>query len=122
MLFRINNVDISQYIIAGTYEVNKQDVTVVWQDANWHTRKNKVRTKVVGSFDVLFLKKSDYDEFSELLKSAKNPSGYYPCRVQTNNTLETINCNMFIDISPVRDRKDDGTHIMKKFTIVVEER
>lgn len=122
-LFKINTTDISDRIESGSYNVNENDVYNTWTDANGIVHRDILRTRVSGTFNVLFRTKDEYENFVELIKNNKVTAGYVPnCSVVTNNTNKTINGNYYIEYSPIRSMAMNGVHQMDMFTVTITER
>lgn len=122
MVFKIENIDLSAYVLAENYKVNSKDVTDTYEDARGRLHKQKIRSKIAGNFEMLFLKKSDYDDFITILNTKKNVNGYYTCTVAVNNTNEIVTDGFFIDVEPSRTRASNGIHQFEKFKVQIEER
>lgn len=121
MLFAINNVDLTEHIIAGSYQVNEEDAYEEWKDG-WGTTHHDIwGVKCSGSFEMLFRTFADYIDFIELMKSAKKRSGWYDCQIAANNTGDVGRKNCFITFAPKRDRDGVNRDYFGKFTVTVEE-
>lgn len=122
LLIKIAEFDLTPYVIKGTYNINKEDVYKELEDANWTKHRFSPRTKVSGQFDVCLINRDVYDAFIAALTLGKRNGGYYLCTATTNNTLEQINGNFFIDFAPSRNKTFTGTEVFEAFTIKMEER
>ena len=48
----VNNVDLTPYVVDGTYKVDSSDTYESWQDGNMREHRIVVRSKVSGSFQI----------------------------------------------------------------------
>lgn len=99
VLFKVNNVDFTEYVIQKSYSVQEADVYTSWTDGNWITHRVISRQQISGSFNMTFTTEAEYDAFKVAVDAAKTPSGYCPIQifVNTTKTLETINA--FVDFT-----------------------
>jgi len=122
MLVKINDTDITQYILSETYDMNQSDVYVEWTDANYIDHRNIVRTRVEGKFEVKFLLQRNYDSFVELINSNKTVGGYIPLTVYVNNQVTTKKIDAFCEFKPIILKDYGDGKIYKSFKIEVKER
>ena len=68
----VGGVDITKYIIKDTYEINSKPIFESWTDGNFHEHRIYSRSRVSGSFDVIFFDEDNgaYQDFLALLASA----------------------------------------------------
>ena len=119
-LVTVNSFDLSPYIIAPSYEMNREDVFREWVDGNGITHRSVYRTRVRGQFEVKFWDRSKYATFLTNIGAVKT-GGYYPMTVYVNNTETTENVNLFMEFSPTLTAKY-STPEYETFRITVEER
>lgn len=121
MLASINGTDITKHIIASTYNVNNIDDYNEWKDG-WHRKhRDVIRERVIGSFDLKFLKgTNDYSDFVSLVERAKvNGSITMQVYVSNKNIEKTIDA--YCDFAPTL-RKNVGMKDHEQFTFALEER
>lgn len=119
-LLTINSHDYTKYILAGSWEVNRQDVYTDWEDANRIKRRSIYRTRVSGQFTIQFIDRSKYADFLSDLEAVKS-NGYYPMTVYQNNVGSTVSINAFISMDPVMAANYATTPEFEKFTVKIEE-
>jgi hypothetical protein len=105
LLFSIGQSNYSTNIIKGSYEVNEYDEREEWVDANYITHKYGGRTRIRGSFDLMFMKLSQYQSFLADLSANKNLDGTYLATLYVNNkgTAESIKCYLTFEAGLEQD-------------------
>ena len=123
MVLLIGNVDYSNHVIAGSYNINQKIQSSKWDDANYRTHKFKQRDKIVGSFDMFFRTVTDYEGFKAHLDDAQAPDDdSYSISLTVNNISEQRRINAFIDYELVRDIDGKWQDYFRRFTVNIEER
>lgn len=123
MVLLIGNVDYSNHVIAGSYNINQKIQSSKWDDANYRTHKFKQRDKIVGSFDMFFRTVADYESFKTDLDDAQAPDDdSYSISLTINNISEQRRINAFIDYELVRDIDGKWQDYFGRFTVNIEER
>ena len=122
MTFSVGSVDYSDHVIAGTYKVNNKPIYKTWEDANYHTRKIKLRDQIVGSFDMFFRTEAEYEDFMDDIDDAKNTDDSVSISVTVNNTSEQADINAFLDYDLVRNIDGTWNDYFERFTVTIEER
>lgn len=123
MVLLIGNVDYSNHVIAGSYNINQKIQSSKWDDANYRTHKFKQRDKIVGSFDMFFRTVADYEGFKADLDDAQAPDDdSYSISLTVNNISEQRRINAFIDYELVRDIDGKWQDYFGRFTVNIEER
>ena len=100
-IFKINNVDYTQYLRTEEYNVMRADVIDTWTDGNRITRGFVTRTRITGSLRLVF-RASEYNTFLNNMQTAKNADGTYniECHVNNDNTgTETVSIKAFIEMN-----------------------
>lgn len=120
-VFVINNIDFSNHVIAGTYDVNNESMYVLWQDANGRNHRDEYRKQLKGSFDMFFVTVDEFEEFNQAYKSIRDDSGLTTVRVLNNssNSLETK--QVYLSFAPIRNRRDNWEDYYEQFTVSIEE-
>lgn len=119
-LLTINSHDYTKYILAGSWEVNRQDVYKSWTDANGINHRSIYRTRVSGEFTIQFINRSVYNTFLNDLAAVK-ANGYYPMTVYQNNVMSTASINAFISMEPAMEANYTTNPAFDKFTVKLEE-
>lgn len=119
MLVKIENTDISQNIIAGSYDVNEYEVSKVWTDGNGRKHKDFIRKKIQGSFTLKYNTQEEYKKFLLRCRNSKE-DGLLPLTVHVNNTGEEKEIMAFCDFYPVM-RKNRAEKLYDSFEFELEE-
>jgi len=126
MVFKIGSDasgDYSNRVIAGTYNVNNDPIRVSWTDSNGVEHKNKIRDRVVGTFDMFFRDISEYNTFVALIKSLQiNNEESVLCSVAVNNDVGLHTGYFYIEYTPTRNIKGDWSDYMEQFTVKITEK
>ena len=122
MTFTVGSVDYSSHVIAGTYNVNNKPQYREWENANYQTRRIKLRDQVVGSFDMFFRTKAEYEDFRDDIATATGTDGAVSISVTVNNTSTQANIYAFIDYDLVRNIDGAWNDYFERFTVTIEER
>ena len=122
MTFTVGSTDYSDHVIAGTYNVNNKPQYRTWTDADYHTRKIKLRDQIVGSFDMFFRTQAEYEDFMDDIATATGTDNAVSISLTVNNTSEQANINAFIDYELVRNIDGAWNDYFERFTVNIEER
>ncbi len=125
MVFKIGSEtsgDYSNRVIAGSYDVNNDPVFESWFDSNKVEHKNRIRDRIVGSFDMFFRSMTEYDAFVSLVKTSKLADESVFCTVAVNNDTSPYTGYFFIKFAPKRDIAGDWSDYMQRFTVEITER
>lgn len=123
MVFKVGNVDYSDHVIAGSYKVNNEPSYKTWVDAAYHTHRQKLRDKVVGSFDMFFRTLAEYEEFMDDIAEAMDDSDdAVSLSVTVNNTSEQKSIYAFIDYKLIRNIDGAWNDYFERYTVTIEER
>lgn len=120
MLFTVNSVDFTSYIVSPSYKVNKQDTFETWVDGNGISHRAIYRTKISGTFEIKFVSPTKYSNFLTALSAVKT-NGYYPVTLYVNNTLASETINAFVTIEPAMTAQYSSGPEVEKFTVKVEQ-
>lgn len=120
----VNSIDITDYIIKDTYEINTEPIYTSWDDANYVEHRVYVRDKVKGSFEFITFGDAPrvaFLDFLNILKAATTNNvltiGLY---VQNEGTFQAINCFYTIE-STQHAPTTDGRYV-DRAVIRIEER
>lgn len=122
VVFKINNTDYSSHVIAEGYDVCSEDEYEVWTDGAGYENRKTYRTRVTGTFDMLFHDIDDYEAFTDTLAANKATNGTYPITVVDNATNAEVSINAFIKFRGVRGRNDLWEDFIERFTVEIRER
>lgn len=110
----VNNTDITNYIVEGSYQMNSSDSYESWKDGNMKEHRIIVAQKVKGKFQVVCSNRSNsilLADFLALWNSAVvNGVVTLGVYVLDTNTLEYIEAYYNIE-SARHDRAGDGSFI-----------
>lgn len=123
MTFTVGQVDYSDHVIAGTYDINNKPQYRTWEDGNCKTRRTKLRDQIVGSFNMFFRTESDYEDFLDDIEAAKDVTkdGAVSISITVNNTLEQADTYAYIDYNLVRNIDGAWQDYFEIFTVNIEE-
>ena len=122
MLFQINGHDYTDFlqIKSNTYKIAQVDIGKSWTDANYKKHVHEI-LKVQGSFNIAFVKNTDYAQFLNDVSAAKNANGYVVCNLFVTNLNAVMTIECFLKISPSKYRPIDSNLGVIIFTVNVEE-
>jgi hypothetical protein len=123
-IFKVGNIDYSNRVIAGSYNVQSKPVYTSWNDADGveHRRLARATKRTEGTFDMFFKSIDDYNAFVSQDDTVQLPDLTVPCTVKSNTTNAEVVSFFFVDFSPVRNRKGNWEDYMEKFTVSVKEK
>jgi hypothetical protein len=117
----INNIDFSDHVIAGSYEVGNVPVLTEWTDANNRLHREVYRERLQGSFDMYFRTVDDFEEFNQAYKTVRQNSGLTRVSIMNNSTNQVEQKDVYFEFSPVRNRHDNWEDYYEQFTVNVKE-
>lgn len=120
ILFSINGIDFTRHITAPSYEVNEESVCNEWTDANKVDHRDVIRTRVSGSFDVIFDNEPDLNTFINMVND-KDKSDRVEATVYVNNKMTTVTKKFFIDFKPVNSIPFFGRKEFETTTVEITE-
>ena len=120
MIFIVGTTDYSANVVSGSYKVNNDPVYNEWTDGNGIVHRQKVRDKVVGSFDMFFRSLSDYNDFLTVLNNATSDEQTL-LTVSVNNTGANKASCFFVSHDPVRNLDGSWSDYMEQFTLNITE-
>lgn len=121
VVFKINNKDYADHIIAGTYTVNFKPIYKEWVDNSRVTHRRMYRQKVSGSFEMFFRTVEDFLTFRQDCNTTTTANGSIPVNMTVNGFNLVANYNVFLDYEVTRDRDGKWADYFKKFTVRLEE-
>lgn len=121
IMFKVGAGDYSNRVIAGSYNVNSQDVYKNWQDLNGIEHREKIRDKIVGSFDMYFPNIEEYDSFRAVLDSVKKEDLSYTITVVDNKTNTEKQIDAYLTFQLTRNRFG-WNDIYERFKLNIQER
>lgn len=121
MLAKINNTDITKWIITSTYEVNLEDVMNTWEDANKVTHRDIIRQKVKGRFDLSFANRAECEEFVKLIKDNRLPDKRLLMTLRALNENEERTVYVFYSLAPTLYKNRAKGKYWEIVTMEVEE-
>ena len=105
-LLVINGTDYTQHIKVPSYKVNREYQYKEWEDASYGTHREITRTKISGSFTLLYDDISELDNFFTAVETlqAASDTGAIDMTVYVNNLHSVANITAFIKYTPANER------------------
>jgi len=60
---KINGIDFTKFVQVDSYSVYQESIIEEWEDADIHFHEGEYRKRIVGDFELAFIKESDYNDF-----------------------------------------------------------
>ena len=122
-LFVVDGIDFTEHIKVPSYKVNRTPVYEEWEDGNYLKHREITRTRVSGSFTVLFDDVLDFDQFVLTIESLieNSDTGAIPMTVYINNKVITAEINAFIKYTPANEKPIYGIEKVSGFEVSIEE-
>ena len=119
----IGGKNFTQHIKVPSYKVNKAAQWNEWEDGNYKKHRDLKRTKISGSFTLLYDDISELDDFFDTVETiqAAHPNGVVPIYLYLNNlhTVELANC--FVKYTPDNSRPHIRVGGLAEVEVTVEE-
>ena len=122
-IFKLNDVDRSEHVVADKYKVNLKDIYQEWTDGGQVKHRDVVAQKLQGTFQMYFKTESDLQTFLTALANCKTSDNTYPVKMKANNkTVASLQAsrNVFLDFEPVRKRDAQWVDVFEVFEVKVE--
>ena len=122
IIFKLNNKDYSDHVVAEGYNVNNERIYQEWVDGGQTKHRDVVAIKIKGTFQMYFESETSLQTFISDLGACMTVNYTYPVHLKVNNgvgtTLQSI--NVFLDYKPVRNNSmgDDKFDV---FEVTIEE-
>lgn len=122
-IFKLNNVDYSDHVVAESYQVNLKDIYREWTDGGQVRHKDVIGQKLGGKFQVYFEGTTDLQAFVTALANCKTIDNTYPVHLKANNytVASLLSRSVFIDYEPVRRRSPAMEDVFEVFEVTIEE-
>ena len=120
-VFTVNDIDFSDHVLAGTFEISDTPIYTEWTDANGRDHREVYRKRLQGSFDMYFRTVTEFEEFNQAYKTARRDSGLTTITIMNNSTNQVEQKDVYLDFSPIRNRRDDWEDYYEQFTVDVKE-
>lgn len=122
MLVKINDTDITKYILASSYKVNSYPIYTEWTDANYVRHRELHRYQVKGSFEMKFPSDggTEYENFVHLLKN-NSVGDSAVLFVYVNNICESKSVDAFYEMRPIIKKAAQGRNF-ESFVFNLEEK
>lgn len=115
-------LDITPFIIAGSYNVSTQPEYDEWVDG-WRTLRRTIRGwKLRGSFKVKFFSLGDYNNFLDTIENNILNGGYVYATVYDTKTKQIFTTYVFIDYDPSNMAPLVGRSDNEEFDITITQR
>ena len=123
-IFKLNDVDFSDHVVAEGYQVNLKEVYQEWKDGSQKKHKDVVAKKILGKFQMFFETDNELQAFVTALSSCKQFDNTYPVKLKINNNMVASLSDtkyVFIDYEPVRKKYTASSDFYKVFEVMIEE-
>lgn len=122
VLAKIAEIDLTDYIIAGTYKTNSAPIFKEWQDEAGGYHRNLTRTRVTASFNLDFSGGGsiDYPAFITLLQQALVGMKLTMNLYITNENVRRDVTGYYSMAPAVKTAADEGV-VYDTFTFLLEE-
>lgn len=121
-LLSIGGVDLTEYIDIQNYEVNRSPVYEEWVDGNHVTRRDVIRYRISGNFNIGFKSAAEVTSFLSILSSNVQAGNYYPAQVFSNDDNTLHQANIFIDGDAEIKRDLKNGRVWHQYAIEITER
>lgn len=121
IVFKINDTDFSDHVLAGSYDISEVPVYTEWTDANGRDHREVFRKRLQGSFDMYFKTVDDFEEFNEAYRLIRLDSGLTRVMIMNNSTNQLEQKDVYLEFAPIRNRRDDWEDFYERFTVDVKE-
>ncbi len=122
-IFKLNDVDFSDHVVAEGYQVNFKEVYQEWTDGGQVKHKDVIGRKLSGKFQMYFEGTAGLQAFVTALANCKTIDNTYPVHLKANNynVATLLSRNVFIDYEPVRKRLPAMQDAFEVFEVTIEE-
>jgi len=102
VLLKIGELDVTPFIVLGTYGVSMQPEFDTWYDGNRTERRGIKRTKLKGTFSVRFFSLKDYNDFFDAIETNKTTGDYLTAAKVYDNKSRTefSDVDVYLDYEP----------------------
>lgn len=121
MTVLINTTDISKYVQESSYKVNQEETYVEWEDAIYQSHRRLARTKVKGSFDLVFVTEDELASFLTLVNDNRAANALI-MTVYVMNLGQTVTKRFFYKIKGTKTAQINDRYVYKRYTMELEER
>lgn len=121
-MFMIGNNDYTKYITVPSYKVNKNPITTEWTDVLKTKHQEVVRTRIEGTFSMLFDDPVELDKFLDDVENNMTTGNYIHLKVYENKRRELIESDFFIEFELQNDRPYFRIKTHEPFEVKIEER
>ena len=119
---KINGIDFTKYITEKSYSVDSNEITEEWEDADIYFHTGTYRNRIEGSFELMFINDTDYNNFINNMAIATS-DGLTTLNVYVGGLVNDMVESQFkckIKSSSKRDAKAD--RVVNKLTVQIKER
>ena len=116
--------DLTQHIKVPSWNVNCDDVYEEWTDANYVKHREVTRTRVSGSFTLLYDDNNQLDQFFDIIQAQKalDTSKAVKMTVYMNNLCTTKEIDAFVKFTAANERPYFGREKVSGFSVSIEEK
>ena len=122
-LFVIDGHDFTNHIKVPSYNVNMEEEYEEWKDGNYTKRREITRSKISGSFTMIFDDNDELDTFLDLVwtQKARSDGGAITATVYINNTHSVQEITAFIKFNLPNERPYFQREKLSGFSVTIEE-
>jgi hypothetical protein len=121
-MFMIGDNDYTKYITVPSYKVNKNPITTEWTDVLKTKHQEVVRTRIEGTFSMLFDDPVELDKFLDDVENNMTTGNYIHLKVYENKRRDLIESDFFIEFELQNDRPYFRIKTHETFEVQIEER
>ena len=124
-LFVVGGKDFTNHITVPSYKINKEPVYETWTDANYVDHQEVTRTRISGSFKLLYDDVSELDEFFDTIDAAKAASddgNTVTATLYLNNKHTTETAAVRVNYTPANEKPNFGVEKVSGFEVTIKER
>ena len=124
VLIQIGELNITPFIVLGTYAVSMQPEFDTWYDGNRTERRGIKRTKLKGTFSVQFFSLKDYNDFFDDIETNKTTGDYLTAAKVYDNKSRTEfeNVDVYMDYEPTNQAPAVGHDFSEPIEITLTAR
>lgn len=123
-IFKLNDVDYSDHVVANGYNINLKDIYQEWVDGGQVKHRDVIAKKLQGTFQMFFETNAELQGFITALTGCRTIDNTYPVKLKANNSSVaslSASKNVFIDFEPVRKKAPTWADTYEIFEVTVEE-
>lgn len=121
-MFILEGHDYTSNITVPSYKVNKGKEIVEWTDITKTKHKEVVRTRMQGTFNMIFTTVEELDAFIDDIENNLTTGNYIHASFYDNKSRQLVESDYFIDFELQNDRPFYGVKSIDPINVTIEER